>query len=90
MGYQVVSIIVDGVERPDLLQAGSLTLSSIHEEHSIRVVLKKAAGGNGGGMAKTGDGKPPVMALALLVVMATAAIALSVSKRERKVYRHAK
>lgn len=90
VGYQVASIIVDGVERPDLLNAGSLTLSSIHEEHSIRVVLKKAAGGNGGGMVKTGDGTPPVMALAMFVMMTAVAIALGIGKRERKVYRHAK
>ena len=89
VGYQVVSVIVDGVERPDLLAAGSLTLSSIHEEHSIRVVLKKAVGGSGGGMVKTGDEQPPVMALAMFVMMAAAAIVLGF-KRERKVYRHAK
>ena len=41
-------------------------------------------------MAKTGDGTPPVVALAMFVMMTAVAIALGIGKRERKVYRHAK
>jgi hypothetical protein len=39
-GYEVVSIIVDGVERNDLLKDGSVTFDSINENHTIQVKVQ--------------------------------------------------
>lgn len=40
-GYRVARVVVDGVERPDLLGAGSHTFEDVGENHSVEVVLEK-------------------------------------------------
>lgn len=52
-GYRVAKVIVDGVERPDLLEAGSYTFEDIGENHTIQIVLEPVDGPDGNG---SGDG----------------------------------
>ncbi|MCI8589335.1 MAG: InlB B-repeat-containing protein [Clostridiales bacterium] len=42
--YEVISVIVDGAERPDLLTAGSITFDEADADHSVQVVLKRIPG----------------------------------------------
>jgi hypothetical protein len=45
-GYEVVSIIVDGVERNDLLKDGSITFDSVDANHTIQVKLQPKSADN--------------------------------------------
>ncbi|MGI6093996.1 MAG: InlB B-repeat-containing protein [Lachnospiraceae bacterium] len=40
-GYEVAKVLVDGVERPDLLHAGALTLEAVSADHRVQVILQK-------------------------------------------------
>lgn len=48
-GYRVAKVIVDGVERPDLLNKDSITFEDIGENHSVQIVLEPAPGAAGSG-----------------------------------------
>lgn len=65
-GYRVVKVIVDGVERPDLLGADSVTFDRLSTNHSVQVVLEAVPdqenpggndpSGNNPGGGNSGDG----------------------------------
>ncbi|MCI8332249.1 MAG: InlB B-repeat-containing protein [Clostridiales bacterium] len=40
-GYEIISVVIDGAERTDLLSAGSFTFESADAEHSVQVILQK-------------------------------------------------
>lgn len=40
-GAKVASVVVDGVERPDLLDAGSFTFSNLQGDHTVHVVFEQ-------------------------------------------------
>ena len=40
-GYRIIDVIVDGVSRSDLLNAGSVTFAAVDEDHTVQVILKK-------------------------------------------------
>ena len=54
-GYRVAKVIIDGVERPDLLGASSFTFEDIGENHTIQIVLEPIDG-DGTGVGDGADG----------------------------------
>lgn len=40
-GYRVAKVLVDGVERPDLLEAGSVTFDRLSTNHSVQVLFEE-------------------------------------------------
>lgn len=63
-GYRVAKVLVDGVERPDLLEASSVTFDRLSTNHSVQVVLeavpetKDPSDDGNGGQNPGGDQKP--------------------------------
>jgi hypothetical protein len=54
-GSEVVAVLVDGVIRDDLLEAGSYSFDGIEEDHTVEVLFKKTATGEGTD-GETGEG----------------------------------
>ena len=53
-GYEIISIIIDGTDHPELIGTTSYTFYNVNMNHTISVISEKAEdGGNGGGEGET-------------------------------------
>lgn len=86
-GYEVEMVIIDGVERPDLIDAGSWTFESVDGAHSVRVIMRRVqdkpneepGGGTGVG---TGD-ELPVATMAVFGITMLAMTMLVILKKKK-------
>lgn len=88
-GYEVEMVIIDGVERPDLIGAGKWTFESVDGSHSIQVKMRpiqdtseEQPGGTGVG---TSD-EFPFEILMLLIASAMVMMLLLILKGKKKPY----
>ncbi|MCI8632293.1 MAG: hypothetical protein HFE64_02265 [Lachnospiraceae bacterium] len=88
-GYEVDMVIIDGVEHPELVGAGSWTFKSVEGSHSIRVTMRpvqktpdEEQGGTGVG---TGD-ELPVGTFAVLGVSVLALVLLLILRGRKKTH----
>ena len=82
-GYEVEKVIVDGIERPDLIIAGHLTLDFVDGEHSIKVIMRKRPNADVAAV-NTGDESNLTLAVTLTVISGALLLSLILMKKKRK------